>query len=192
MPSLTQGGGRGRSTISGCRIGLDPEDDRHGAFARASYEVADGIELFAEGSNNKQKVFFNAGPNLSTGIALNATGCGTAATAAAAPTTCNAYLYNALGPTRLAGITRVTLATTAVDLPFRAVDNRREVQRYAIGAEGATEAFGKPATWNVDAQYGRANLREQLRNINGNNQRMNNVTAAAFAPAGNAAGYATR
>jgi len=187
-PTLTQGGSW-QVNDSGRRIGLDPEDDRYGAFARASYEIADGIELFAEGSYNRQRVFFNAGPNLSTGVVLNATGCGAAATAAAAPTTCNAFLYNTLGRQRLAGITSVTIATTAADLPFRAVDNRREVQRYAVGAEGTTELFGRPATWNVYGQYGRADLREQLRNIM-NVARMNNATAAAFAPAGNAAGYA--
>lgn len=187
-PTLTQGGSW-QVNDSGRRIGLDPEDDRYGLFGRVSYEVADGVELFAEASYNRQKVFFNAGPNLATGIVLNATGCGAAATAAAAPTTCNAFLYNTLGPQRLAGITSVTLATTAVDLPFRAVDNRREVQRYAIGAEGSFDAFGKRANWNVYGQYGRADLREQLRNIM-NNTRMNNATNAVFAPAGNAAGYA--
>ncbi|GGE15179.1 TonB-dependent receptor [Polymorphobacter glacialis] len=187
-PTLTQGGDW-RVNDSGRRIGLDPEDDRRGVFGRVSYEVADGIKLFAEGAYNKQEVFFNAGPNLSTGINLNATGCGTAATAAAAPLTCNAFLYNTLGPARLAGITGVTVATTAADLPFRGVDNKREVQRYALGADGDTEMFGKRATWNVYAQYGRADLREQLRNVM-NNARIANATAAVFAPAGNAAGYA--
>lgn len=177
-PSLTQGGSW-QVNDSGRRIGLDPEDDRRGIFARASYEIADDIEIFAEGSYNWQQVFFNAGPNLSTGIALNATGC----TTVPVPVTCNAFLYNALGPSALTGVTGVTLATTAADLPFRAVDNKREVQRYAIGAEGTAEVFGKDAIWNIYGQYGRADLREQLRNIM-NINRMNNATAAAFAPAG--------
>ncbi|PZN97199.1 MAG: TonB-dependent receptor [Alphaproteobacteria bacterium] len=187
-PTLTQGGDW-RVNDSGRRIGLDPEDDRYGVFGRASYEIADGITVYAEGAYNKQKIFFNAGPNLSTGINLNANGCGAAATAAAAPLTCNAFLYNTLGPARLQGITSVTVATTAVDLPFRAVDNRRELQRYAIGADGDTEMFGKAATWNIYGQYGRADLREQLRNIM-NNGRIANATAAVFAPAGNTGGYA--
>jgi outer membrane receptor protein involved in Fe transport len=187
-PTLTQGGDW-RVNDSGRRIGLDPQDDRYGVFGRVSFEVGDGIELFAEGSYNRQKILFNAGPNLSTGIALNATGCAGAATAAAAPLTCNAFLYNALGPAALTGITGVTLATTAADLPYRAVANKREVQRYAIGAEGDAEVFGKRATWNIFGQYGRADLREQLRDVM-NIARMNNATAAVFAPAGNAAGYA--
>ncbi|WP_301090357.1 TonB-dependent siderophore receptor [Sphingomonas sp.] len=184
-PTLTQGGDW-RLNDSGRRIGLSPEDDRRGIFARASYEIADDIEVFAEGSYNTQEIFFNAGPNLQTGIALNATGC----TTVPVGPNCNAFLYNTLGPAALTGITGVTLATTAADLPFRAINNKREVQRYAIGAEGSTEVFGSNAVWNVFGQYGRADLREQLRNIM-NISRMANATNAVFAPAGNPGNFAT-
>ena len=177
-PTLTQGGDF-RVNDSGRRIGLDPEDDRHGVFGRVSFDVSDGIELFAEGSYNWQEVFFNAGPNLATGITLNATGC----TQNPVPITCNAFLLQTLGAQTLTGITSVTFATTAQDLPFRVANNVREVQRYVVGAQGEFGAFGRPARWDVFAQYGRANLREQLRNIM-NTQRINNATAAAFAPAG--------
>ncbi|MBY8825232.1 TonB-dependent receptor plug domain-containing protein [Sphingomonas colocasiae] len=172
-PTLTQGGSW-QVNDSGRRIGLDPEDDRYGLFGRLSFEVSDGVELFAEASYNKQKVFFNAGPNLATGITLQAN---------------NAFLINTLGAAQLAGINTVTLATTAADLPFRAVDNRREVQRYLIGAEGKFEAFGRTATWDIYGQYGRAKMREQLRNIMHVN-RMNQATNAVFALAGNPGGYA--
>lgn len=182
-PSLTQGGDW-QVNDSGRRIGLSPEEDRYGLFGRLSFEVSDGITVFAEASYNRQKTLFNAGPNLMTGLSLNATGCGTAATAAAAPTTCNAFLYNTLGPAGLTGITGVTLATTAVDLPGRGSNNERKVQRYLIGAEGEFEAFGKPANWDVYAQYGRAELHEQLTNIQ-QTVRRNNALAAVFAPAGN-------
>ena len=188
VPLRTQGGDW-RVNDSGRRIGLDPEDDRHGVFGRVSFEVTDGIELFAEGSYNRQEVFFNAGPNLATGSVLTATGCGTAATPAAAPITCNAFLYNALGPARLQGITSVTVATTFADLPFRAVDNAREAQRYTIGAEGELGLFGKAAPWNIYGQYGRVDTREQLRNIQ-NVARLRAATDVAFAQAGNAGGFA--
>jgi outer membrane receptor protein involved in Fe transport len=193
-PQLTQGGDW-RVNDSGRRIGLDAEDDRHGVFGRVSFDVADGFTLFAEASYNWQEVFFNAGPNLSTAQTLNATGCGTAPTAASAPLTCNAFLYNTLGPARLAGITSVTFATTAVDLPFRVINNRREVQRYVIGAEGEANLFGNTAHWDVYGQYGRADLREQLRNIMktgaaDNRNFLANATNVAFAQAGNPRGYA--
>jgi iron complex outermembrane receptor protein len=187
-PTLTQGGSW-RVNDSGRRIGLDAEDDRHGIFGRLSFEVADDVTLFAEASYNWQEVFFNAGPNLSTGQVLNATGCGTAATSAAAPITCNAFLYNALGPTTLNGITSVTFATTAVDLPYRVINNKREVQRYVVGAEGEFDLFGHGAHWDVYGQYGRADLREQLRNIM-HTQRLANATSVAFAQAGNPGNYA--
>ncbi len=193
-PTLTQGGSW-QVNDSGRRIGLDADDDRRSLFGRASFEVADGVTLFAEASYNWQEVFFNAGPNLSTGQVLNATGCGTAATAATAPLTCNAFLYNALGPAALAGITSVTLATTAADLPFRAINNKREVQRYVIGAEGDFQLLGNEARWDIYGQYGRADLREQLRNIMAtgpadNRNLLANATNVAFAPVGNAGGYA--
>ncbi|KQS02991.1 TonB-dependent receptor [Sphingomonas sp. Leaf357] len=172
-PTLTQGGSW-QVNDSGRRIGLDPKDDRYGVFGRLSYEVADGIEIFAEGAYNQQKIFFNAGPNLATGIVYQRD---------------NAFLINALGASRLTGINTVTVATTAADLPFRAIDNRRKVQRYSIGAEGVSELFGKRATWNIYAQYGRADLREQLRNVM-NITRMNNATDAVFAAAGNPGNYA--
>lgn len=191
-PSLTQGGDW-RVNDSGRRIGLDPEDDRRSIFGRFSYEVSDGFTLFAEASYNWQEVFFNAGPNLSTGQTLTATGCSTA-TPTNAPITCNAFLYNALGPAALAGITSVTIATTAQDLPFRAVNNRREVQRYVLGAEGDFEIFGNRAQWDVYGQYGRADVREQLRNIMATGPtgggRLGNATNVAFAQAGNSGGYA--
>jgi len=172
-PTLTQGGSW-QVSDSGRRIGLDAEDDRRSVFGRLSFEVSDGVELFAEAAYNWQEVLFNAGPNLATGITIQAN---------------NPFLVDALGADRLAGITSVTLATTAADLPFRAANNKREVQRYTIGAEGGFEAFGQSAYWDIYGQYGRADLREQLRNIM-HIARMNQATAAVRAPAGNAAGYA--
>ena len=178
VPLRTQGGDW-RVNDSGRNIGLEPRDDRYGVFGRLSYEITDGIELFAEAAYNQQEVLFNAGPNLQTGIVLNATGC----TQTPVPITCNAFLLNTLGAAQLQGITSVTVATTSADLPFRGINNKREVQRYLIGAEGDFEAFGKTARWDVYAQYGRAELREQLRDIQ-NIARINAARDAAFAPAG--------
>jgi len=172
-PTVTQGGDW-LVNDSGRRIGLDPQDDRRGVFGRLSYDVADNVELFAEGSYNWQHIVFNAGPNLSTNIAYKPD---------------NAYLLQELGAARLAGITGVTVATTAADLPYRGVNNTRKVQRYVIGADGRFQAFGKDAHWDIYAQYGRADMREQLTNVM-NTQRMLNATDAVVAQAGNLGGYA--
>jgi outer membrane receptor protein involved in Fe transport len=182
-PSLNQGGDW-RLNDTGRRIGLNPEEDRHGVFGRLSFDVTDGVTLFAEASYNRQETLFNAGPNLMTGLSINATGCGTAATPATAPITCNAFLYNTLGRAALVGVTNVTLATSGVDVPFRGSNNSREVQRYVVGAEGNFGAFGRTARWDVYGQYGRANLHEQLINIQ-QTVRRNNALNAVFAQAGN-------
>ncbi|HEY0629515.1 MAG TPA: TonB-dependent receptor [Sphingomicrobium sp.] len=194
-PSLNQGGDW-RLNDTGRRIGLNPEEDRYGIFGRLSFDVSDGITLFAEASFNRQETLFNAGPNLMTGLSINATNCGAGATA---PTTCNAFLYNTLGPAALANIiTRpnttgtgnqpnVVLATSGADLPYRGSNNKRKVQRYLIGAEGEFQAFGKPARWDVYGQYGKAKLHEQLINIQ-QTVRRNNAINAVFAPAGNPGG----
>lgn len=177
-------GGDWRLNDSGRRIGLNPEDDRWGLFGRVSFEVSDGIELFAEGSYNRQEVFFNAGPNLSS-FTMNTTGC----TTVPVPVTCNAYALQTLGAAQLTGITSVSVTTTAADLPFRGINNERKVQRYVVGAEGRFEAFGKSARWDFYGQYSRSDLREQLRDIM-HVARMRQATDAAFAPAGNSGGYA--
>jgi iron complex outermembrane recepter protein len=185
-PSLNQGGDW-RVNDTGRRIGLNPEEDRWGVFGRLSFDVSDGVTLFAEGSYNQQETLFNAGPNLMTGLSLTAGGCSTAATPAAAPTTCNAFLYNTLGRTALTGVTNVTLATSGADLPFRGSNNEREVMRFTIGAEGEFDAFGRGANWDIYGQYGRADLHEQLINIQQTTRR-SNALAAVFAPAGNESG----
>jgi outer membrane receptor protein involved in Fe transport len=184
-PGLNQGGDW-RINDTGRRIGLSPEEDRYGVFGRLSFDITDGITLFAEASYNRQETLFNAGPNLMTGLSIAASNCGNGATA---PTTCNAFLYQTLGPAQLAGITGVTLATSGADLPFRGSNNERKVQRYLVGAEGEFQAFGKPARWDVYGQYGKADLHEQLINIQQTVRRAN-ALAAVFAPAGNPGGFA--
>lgn len=169
---------------SGRRIGLNPEDDRWGVYGRVSFEVADNIELFAEGSYNQQEVFFNAGPNLAS-VTLNTTGC----TTVPVPVTCNAFALQTLGAARLAGVNSISITTTAADLPYRVINNERKVQRYVIGAEGTFDAFGKSARWDFYGQYSRSDLREQIRNIM-HVSRMAAASNAAFAPVGNARGYA--
>ena len=172
-PSLTQGGDW-QLNDQGRNIGLDAQDDRRGIFGRASYELADWITVFGEASYNWQETLFNAGPQLSTTTVLRGD---------------NAYLINTLGAARLAGITQVTIGTSAVDLPYRKNNNSRDVQRYALGAEGDFQAFGKKAIWNIYGQYGETNAHELLRDIM-KTTRMANATDAVFAPAGNALGVA--
>jgi iron complex outermembrane recepter protein len=166
-PSLTQGGDW-QVNDQGRNIGLDADDDRRGAFGRLSYEVATGVTLFAEASYNWQKTLFN--PYLQSALA-------------------NAVSAGLITAAERAAVTSVTVGSTAVDLPYRKNNSSRDVQRYAIGAEGEFQAFGHKAFWNIYGQYGETNAHEQLRDIM-NTANMANATDAVAAPAGNALGVA--
>ncbi|HTG39623.1 TonB-dependent receptor plug domain-containing protein [Sphingomonas sp.] len=155
------------------RIGLDATDDRRGVFGRASYELADWIEVFGEASYNWNETLFNAGPQATT-FTLQSD---------------NAYLQQALGSAALAGVTSVTLGSSSLDMPYRKNNSSREVQRYAIGAGGQFQLFGKNAVWDIYGQYGQTDTHEQLRDII-NTAALALATDAVFAPAGNALGVA--
>lgn len=155
------------------RIGLDATDDRRGVFGRMSFQVADWLELFGEASYNWNKTLFNAGPQAATFTLAGD----------------NAYLQQALGPQALAGVTSVSLGTSAADLPYRKNNMTRQVQRYAIGGGGEFSLFGKKAVWDAYVQYGKTQAHELLRDIM-NTGRLALATDAVFAPAGNTLGVA--
>jgi hypothetical protein len=54
VPLRTRGGDR-RVNDSGRNIGLEPRDDRYGVFGRVSFEITDGIELFAEAALQRRR-----------------------------------------------------------------------------------------------------------------------------------------
>ncbi|MDP8913024.1 MAG: TonB-dependent receptor, partial [Pseudomonadota bacterium] len=172
-PTLTMGGDWELADNSR-RLGFDAAEERWGVFGRVSFELEPWIELFGEASYNWQETLFDAGPQFSTIVRLQAD---------------NAFLINTLGAARLQGITSVTVGTTAVDLPNRQSNNQRDVQRYVLGAGGEFQLFGNSANWSAYGQYGQTNTREQLRNIM-ITSRVNAATDAVFARAGNPAGVA--
>lgn len=153
------------------RIGLAPNEDRRNVYGRLSYEILPWATAFIEASYSWQKTLFNAGPQFATTRSLRGD---------------NAFVINTLGALAT-GINTITVGTTQADLPFRALNNQRDVQRYVGGFEGEFDMFDKPAIWNAYIQYGETNTREQLRDIIINTN-YNNAIDAVFAPAGNAAG----
>jgi outer membrane receptor protein involved in Fe transport len=179
-PSLTNGGDW-RINDQGRNIGLDADDDRRGVFGRLSYEIANGVTLFGEASYNWQKTLFNAGPQSTTAITL------TAANPYLQAALANAVSSGLITAAERAAVTSVTVGSTAVDLPYRKNNSSRDVQRYAIGAEGDFQAFGRKAVWNIYGQYGETNAHEQLRDIM-NTANMAAATDVVAAPAGNALG----
>ena len=156
---------------SNSRIGLFPDEDRRNIFGRLSFDLVPWATAFVEASYSWQKTRFNAGPQFSTGRTLRGD---------------NAYVINTLGPLAT-GIDTISVGTTQRDLPFRTLNNQRDVQRYAGGFEGEFEALGNTSVWNAYVQYGETNSREQLRDILINSNYFNAIDAV-FAPAGNSAG----
>lgn len=165
-------GGDWALSDSNSRIGLDPSDDRRGVYGRVSFDLTDNITLFGEASYYWNRSEGNAGPSLTAAYTLQAT---------------NPYLIAALGPDRLAGVTSVSLGTSAADFPTRGTSNTRQVQRYLAGAEGTFDLLGSEFRWDVYGQYGRTNIREVLTDII-NTSALALATDAVYAPAGNALG----
>ncbi len=155
------------------RIGLAPSEDRRNVYGRLSFDILPWATAFFEASYSWQKTRFNAGPQFSTGRVLQGD---------------NAFVIDTLGALAT-GVSRITIGTTQGDLPFRTLNNQRDVQRYAGGFEGEFDLFNSPAIWNAYVQYGETNSREQLRDIIINSNYFNAIDAV-FAPAGNALGVA--
>ncbi|QWC57623.1 TonB-dependent receptor [Erythrobacter sp. 3-20A1M] len=162
------------------RIGLGAEEDRRNVFGRLSFDVTPWATAFVEASYNWQETLFNAGPQFFTS---------TSSGPLANIPRDNAYLQQALGSLLPADVTSVAIGTTLSDVPFRKLNNTRDVQRYVGGFEGSFDIAGKPAIWDAYVQYGETNSHEQLRDIIKNTEFANAVDAV-FAPAGNAAGVA--
>lgn len=169
--SLWTIGGDWQLTDAPHNVGMAETDDRRGAFGRVSFEVAPWLELYAEASYHWQTTLFEAAPQQGTTTLRGD----------------NAYLINALGAAKLAGIASVTMSRTAPDWPSVENNNTRSVQRYTVGGEGQFTAFGNGATWSAYASYGEANAHEQINNIR-HNTRYTAAYDAVFAPAGNALG----
>ena len=155
---------------------LDPEENRKSAFGRISYEVVDGLNLFAQASYAKSK-------NLGwLGIQLNQ--------ANVTIKSDNAFLPQSIRDDLAArGIPQFSLGTSNRNLPIRKNDTERELQRYVVGANGDFGLFGSTARWDIYYQKGISNTQEMARDIT-NNARLGLAQDAVFAPAGNALGVA--
>ena len=167
-------GGDWQVSDSNQRIGLEPSDTRRGFFGRASYELTDAIEVYAEASYNRHHTLSNAGPQTDATATLQAD---------------NAYLVNALGSARLAGLRSVSMGTSNLDLTYRKTENTRTVERYVVGASGAFQLFDRRFKWDAYAQRGVTDTSEYTRDTT-NSARLALATDAVFAPAGNKLGVA--
>jgi outer membrane receptor protein involved in Fe transport len=117
---------------------LDQDVDRRALFARASFNLTDNVQAFAQASLSKsdtqsvQLQQFNL-----ANISIRAG---------------NPFIPDAVAQQMAAqNITQFTLGTMNGDIPSIAFDGAREVTRYLAGFEGNFDLFGKQ--WNWDAYY---------------------------------------
>lgn len=155
---------------------LDPEEKRKSAFGRLSFEIADGVELFAQASYAKSD-------NLGwLGVQLNQNNVTIRSDNAFIPASVRTQL-------QALNLAQFTLGTSNADLPIRKNDTRRALQRYVVGANGSFDMLAGAARWDLYYQKGISRTREMARDIT-NNARLANAQDAVFAAAGNPGGYA--
>lgn len=131
-------GGAWQSTQVNNYNTLDPEETRESIFTRASYDVTDNIEMFVQVSRSRtHAVGLSAHQYNLANLVVKAD---------------NAFLPDEVAAQAAAlGITQFTMGKLHGDLPIRGTDNRRDVNRYIVGANGDFDLFG--SGWNWDAYY---------------------------------------
>ena len=127
---------------------LQSDDQRQSAFARGSYEVLPGVELFAQGSYARYEgLSYYINPT-TTGITIRRE---------------NAFLPAALRQQMVdAGVTTFTMGTSNADMPPSGSNNERGTQRYVVGGKGSFSALSRDVSWDGYYQKGITNVHEQL------------------------------
>ncbi|MGE4064291.1 MAG: TonB-dependent receptor plug domain-containing protein [Rhodospirillaceae bacterium] len=139
-PPLMQGGDW-QYTRTNMNVSLDSRIVRHNLFAHASYDLTDGIQVFAQGSYafsdayNQCCTQFNIA-NLSMRADNPFLPAEVAARAAAL------------------GITSFTLGTMNRDFGLLETVNGRALNRYVVGLNGTFDAFGSDWSWEAYFQHG--------------------------------------
>lgn len=173
-------GGDYQTTLAG-HVGtnsLMPDEARFSAFGRASYDLTNNIEIFAQFGWNRYigESYYQQTP--STGVTIRGD---------------NAYLQS-MYPTVAAALgnssaNTITIGTSNAGYPVPGSHNTRDVYRYVVGTKGKFDLLGRE--WKFDAyfQHGETKSHEQLTNT-WNLSRMALAQDAVYAPAGNALGVA--
>lgn len=127
---------------------LQAEEDRQSIFGRTSFDVTDSINVFAQASYTRYEgLSYYINPT-TLGMTIQRD---------------NAFLPGSVAAAMDANaLTTFSMATSNVDMPPSGSENRRETQRYVIGADGDLSAFGLGFTWNTYYQKGITDAHEQL------------------------------
>ncbi len=149
---------------------LDPKEQRQGFFTRASYDLADNVEVFGQFSwNNTHSQGIN-GYQFNQGNVIIRRD--------------NPFIPAAVLAAMPATMTQFNLGTMNLDQPIRLTDNERTTVRYVVGINGALDAMDTTWTWDAYYQMGITRTHEELSDIT-NNQRLANATDAVRHPTTN-------
>jgi len=141
---LLMNGGDYRAVQLNDSVSLDPSDKRQNAFFRASYDVTDNVNVWAQVSWAAADTYSLAFPHYSAG------------TAGPTISTGNPFIPASVQSQMTAlGITAFTLGTMNYDMPHVSTGIVRAANRYVTGADGTFDAFETEWTWNAYAQFGR-------------------------------------
>lgn len=160
---------------------LAPHEKRGNAFGRISFEVSPAFKPFVQfgWSTYRGRSFYQQTP--STGVQIRPDNAflppSIAAQAAAAPVP------------RPGAPFAVEIGTSNAGFPAAGSDNRREVYRYVVGADGEFEVGKMPWQWSAYYQVGIAKTNELLTNT-WRTDRVALAQDAIRAPADNSAGIA--
>jgi iron complex outermembrane receptor protein len=120
---------------------IDDQEARQSVFARASYQVTDDIEVYAQVSWNSLRTYIYCCPQFNqNNISIKAD---------------NAFIPAAVA-TQIAAnkLATITIGSWNGDLPVIATSNRRRVQRFVVGANGKFDAFDSGWSWDAYFQNG--------------------------------------
>jgi outer membrane receptor protein involved in Fe transport len=121
---------------------LQPRQSRQSAFARASYDVTDNVEVFVQWSWGFSRV-----DQSQTSPKYNQGNLTIPADNAFIPAEVRARMTTL-------GLTNFRFGTMNLDLAPSATDNERIVSRYIAGANGTFDAVGGEWNWDAYYQYG--------------------------------------
>ncbi len=120
---------------------IDDQEARQNIFARASYQITDNVEVFAQANWNGTHTTIYCCPQFNqANISIKAD---------------NAFIPASVATQVAANkLTAITMGSWHADLPVISTSNRRRVQRFVVGANGNVDAFGTPWTWDAYYQNG--------------------------------------
>ncbi len=141
-------GGDWQSTRTNQFQALDADQSRKGGFFRASYDLADNVNVFAQASYNNAILYVIDGYQFNVANLTVRTG--------------NPFIPASVQAQMTArGITQFTLGTMNQDIPPFGTLNNRTTRRGVVGINGTFDAGGSAWTWDAYYQVGETKSAER-------------------------------